>query len=124
MYGSWWGAIQYPSSQATETPQMKATRELLLEYYPETFNDTNVGGSVEHALSVELFCEALQRAGRDLTREKLIEALESFDNYETGKGSVATFSPTRREGIAGGIITQVKDGDWIPVSEWIDVELE
>lgn len=124
MYGSWWGAIQYPSSQATETPEMKAMRELLLAKYPDVFNDSNVGGTVEHALSVELFVEALRRAGQDLTREGLIAAMETFDNYDTGKGSVATFSPTRREGVAGGIITRVENGDWVPASDWIDVNLD
>ena len=123
LYGSWWGAIQYPNSKSTETKQMKAMRELLIKYDPKMYNENNVGGNVEHALSVELFIEALKRAGKNLTREGLIKAMESFKNYDTGKGSTATFSPTRREGVAGGIIMQVKNGDWVPVSNWINVDV-
>ena len=123
MYGSWWGNIPYPNSKATETPKMKEMRELLTKYDPKLFNETSVGGGVEHALSVELFIEALRRAGKDLTREGLIKALESFKHYDKGSGTYVTFSPTRREGVAGGIITQVRNGDWVPVSEWIDVDV-
>jgi len=123
LYGAWWGAIQYPSSAATETKQMRELRLLLLKARPETFNDSNVGGNVEHGLSVEVFIQALQKAGKDLTREKLIAALETMKGYDTGKGNYATFSPTRREGIAGGFVIQIQNGDWVPVSKWIDVDV-
>jgi branched-chain amino acid transport system substrate-binding protein len=128
LYGSWWGAIQYPSSQATETPQMVAMRELLWKTYPDVWAPgdptSNVGGTVEHALSVELFVEALKRAGKNLTREGLIKAMESFKDYDTGKGSTATFSPTRHEGVAGGIIIKVVNGDWAPASNWIELDID
>ena len=123
LYGAWWGAIQYPSSQATETRKMKDLRLYLIQTNPETFNDSNVGGNVEHGLSVELMIDALKMAGKGLTREGLITALETMKNYDTGKGNFATFSPTRREGIAGGFVIQHKNGDWFPVSEWIDVDV-
>ncbi len=123
LYGAWWGAIQYPNSQATETKQMKDLRMLLMKAHPEIYNDSNVGGNVEHGLSVEVFIEALRRAGKDLTREGLIKALETMKAYDTGKGNFATFSPTRREGIAGGFVIQIQKGDWVPVSKWIDVDV-
>jgi branched-chain amino acid transport system substrate-binding protein len=123
LYGAWWGAIQYPSSQATETRKMKDLRLYLIKNNPETFNDNNVGGNVEHGLSVELMIDAIKMAGKDLTREGLIKALESMKNYDTGKGNYATFSPTRREGIAGGFVIQYKGGDWFPISKWINVDI-
>jgi hypothetical protein len=85
----------------------------------------NIDGTIEHYMNVELFIEALRRAGRDLTREKLIQALESFDNYYTGKGSYCTFTPTRREGIGGGVILEaVNHKKWKTISDWIDVKIE
>jgi hypothetical protein len=69
--------------------------------------------------------EALKRAGRDLTREKLIQALESFKNYYNGKGGYVTFSPTRREGIGGGVIMEAVDHKkWKVISKWIDVKID
>jgi ABC-type branched-subunit amino acid transport system substrate-binding protein len=103
---------------------MKELRLLLMKSYPDVFNDNNVAGTVEHGLTVEVFIEGLRRAGRNLTREGLIAAMETMKNYDTGKGSTCTFSPTRREGTAGGIIMQVKNGDWAPVSNWIEVKLD
>ncbi len=42
--------------------------------------------------------EGLRRAGRDLSREGFIRALESIQNFETGVGLPTTFGPNRREG--------------------------
>jgi branched-chain amino acid transport system substrate-binding protein len=123
LYGAWWGAIQWPDSKNTETPQMKEMRLRLMKEYPTVYDDESVGGSVEHGMSVEIFIEALKRAGKNLTRDGLIKALESLKNWDTGKGSYVTFSPTRHEGIAGGIMIQYKGGEWFPISKWIDVDV-
>ncbi len=128
LYGAWWGAVQWPSSASTETAQMKAMRELLWKDYPNVWKpndpESNVGGTVEHALSVEVFVHALKLAGKNLTREGLMKALESLKNYDTGKGSTATFSPTRHEGVDGGYILKVVNGDWTADSNWIDLGLK
>lgn len=123
LYGGWWGSYG-DKNRKFWTPQMVELGDRLMADYPGEFNADNVTGSIEHGLSVELFIEALKRAGKELTREKLIEALETMNKYETGKGSVATFTPSRREGISGGIILQVKGNDFQPVSKWIDVDLD
>ncbi|MCX7028435.1 MAG: ABC transporter substrate-binding protein [Spirochaetes bacterium] len=123
LYSAWWGALQWPNGKSTETKQMADLRALLVKEHPEIYNDSNVGGNVEHGLTVELFVEALKRAGKDLTREGLLKALESFKNYDNGKGNFVTFSPTRHEGIAGGFVIQYKNSDWLLVSKWIDVDV-
>lgn len=47
----------------------------------------------------QIFVEALERAGRDVTREKLIEALETFDKWDqNATGRLVTYGP----GIRGG----------------------
>lgn len=123
LYGAWWGAMQWPNGKENETKQMRDMRLLLVKEHPELYNDSNVGGNVEHALSVEVFIEALKRAGKDLTREGLIKALETMKAYDTGKGNFVTFSPTRREGLAGGFVIQYRNNDWFPMSKWIDVDV-
>ena len=122
--GSWWGNLEYIDKYRDDaTPRMQECADTLFAYAPGYYEANNIGGNVEHGMSVELFIEALKRAGRDLTREGLIEAMESFDNYDTGKGSFATFNPTRREGIAGGIMAEIQGDRWVPISDWINVEL-
>lgn len=122
--GSWWGQLEYIEAYRDEaTTRMRETADTLYAFRPGYYEENNIGGNVEHAMSVELFMEALVRAGEDLTREGLVEAMESFDGYDTGKGSFATFSPTRREGIAGGIIAEIQGDRWVPISDWIDIEI-
>jgi ABC-type branched-subunit amino acid transport system substrate-binding protein len=48
--------------------------------------------------SAELMIEGLKRAGRNLTRATLLEALEGFHRVETGLHAPVSFGPNRRVG--------------------------
>ncbi|HEU4931643.1 MAG TPA: ABC transporter substrate-binding protein [Pyrinomonadaceae bacterium] len=54
--------------------------------------------------AAKVLVEGLTRAGRDLNREKLITALDSLYEYETGVTPRLTFGPNRRVGAAGAHI--------------------
>lgn len=60
--------------------------------------------------AAELLVEALRRAGRDLTRERFLEAIDSITDFETGLVPSLSFSSTRRIGSTGAWITPVKGG--------------
>ncbi len=53
--------------------------------------------NVEGFIAAKTFVEGLRRAGRDLTREKFIAALETLDNVDLGNFHVS-FSPTSHNG--------------------------
>lgn len=53
--------------------------------------------SLEGYLTAKVFVEALRRAGKDVTREKLIAALETLNNYDLG-GFVIDYSGGKRAG--------------------------
>lgn len=57
--------------------------------------------------AAKVFAEALKRAGRDLSRERLITALEGFYDFETGVTPRLTFGPNRRVGAAGASIVTI-----------------
>ncbi len=57
--------------------------------------------------AAKIFVEALRRAGRDLSRERLVTALEGFYDYETGVTPRITFGPNRRVGAAGANVLKV-----------------
>ena len=60
--------------------------------------------------------EALKRAGRDLTREKFIAALEATKNGDAGPAYCqVNFSAERRQGCLDGTIWTIKDGQIINV---------
>lgn len=69
--------------------------------------------SVFGCLTAAVLVEALDRAGRDLTREKLIAALESMDGFETGISGPVTFSSESHLGLDSVIPFGVKDGNFV-----------
>jgi len=54
--------------------------------------------------AAKVFVEGLTRSGRDLSREKFVNALDTLYNYETGVTPRLTFGPNRRVGAAGAHI--------------------
>ncbi|MEQ8652472.1 MAG: ABC transporter substrate-binding protein [Kiloniellales bacterium] len=69
--------------------------------------------SVFGCLTAAVLVEAFDRAGRDLTREKLIAALESMDGFETGISGPVTFSSESHLGLDSVIPFGVKDGNFV-----------
>ena len=63
------------------TPAVKKADEILAKYYPKTkpgyYPYLGMAGAM-------IIVEGIKRAGPDLTRAKLISALESLGRYETG----------------------------------------
>jgi len=70
-------------------------------------------GSLEGYLAAKVMVEGLRRAGRDLTRERLIAALESMDNVDLG-GFVVSFSRTSHAGSDYVELTMIgRDGSFV-----------
>ncbi|MCO5400205.1 ABC transporter substrate-binding protein [Ralstonia soli] len=83
--------MPYPSSGAS--PLVRDYQKLLKS---DGITDFDYG-SIEGYVAARVFVEGLRRAGRDLTREKLITALESMGNYDLG-GFNVNFSPSNHVG--------------------------
>ncbi len=64
-----------------DKPEVKRANELLAKYYPQTkpgyYPYLGMAGAI-------ITVEAMKRAGKDLTRAKLISALESLGHFEPG----------------------------------------
>ncbi|HLM55058.1 MAG TPA: ABC transporter substrate-binding protein [Pyrinomonadaceae bacterium] len=71
--------------------------------------------------AVKIFVEGLQRAGRDLTRERLIVALEGLYDFETGLTPRLTFGPNRRVGAAGAYVLTIdpEKKQFAPAGGWV-----
>src|SRR5579885_2039081 len=71
-------------------------------------------------INAKLFVDALQKAGKDLTRDSLRNDLDhDFVNYDTGFGPTLTWSPTQHGGISDFMFFQIKNGVLAPVSDFI-----
>jgi branched-chain amino acid transport system substrate-binding protein len=60
---------------------------------------------------------ALDRAGRDLTTDGFIKAMESIHDYKDLFGSVLSFGPDQHHASTSSFLTVVKNGRWLPVEE-------
>ncbi len=69
-------------------------RELLAQYAPAARPDFL---SLQSYLSSLILIEGLRRAGRDLTTEKLVEALESIRGWDIGIGGQVGFAPSQHD---------------------------
>jgi ABC-type branched-subunit amino acid transport system substrate-binding protein len=74
--------------------------------------------------SAKMLVEALKRAGKDLSREKLIQTLEGFYEFPTGMTPPLTYGPNRRVGAMGAyvVLVDLKEKKFTPVSGWVGVE--
>lgn len=74
--------------------------------------------------AANLLIYALQKAGKEVTREKIIEILEKLYRFETGHTPPLTFTPNRRVGTNGAHIIGVDlERKRLLPSTWIDLEV-
>jgi ABC-type branched-subunit amino acid transport system substrate-binding protein len=92
-------------------------RQQLTKYYPEQ-KPSFV--SFEGFVDAMVLVEGLKRAGKDLTREKLISAIESIHEMNVGMGSklVLDYSPTDHKGFDNVYPTIVRGGQPILLTDW------
>jgi hypothetical protein len=71
--------------------------------------------------SARLLVEGLARSGRDLSREKLVTALEGVYAFETGLMPPISYGPNRRIGALGAYVVGVdlQAGSLGPTVEWV-----
>jgi len=102
-----------PSTQDSVTAYL--FRQLLHKYFPK---ETPSGYSEIAYVGAQQVVEALRRAGPDLTREKFIEALESFTGWDSGLTPPITYSKDDHCGIENLWLIQAHNGAFEFVKEW------
>jgi len=73
--------------------------------------------AIEGYRNADLLVDALEIAGRDLTADKLIAALESMTDYEDMFGYHLTFGPDDHKAVDQSVLMTVRDGRWIKLEE-------
>ena len=97
------------------TPDVRAWWDAYVEEY-----GTEPGlAAMEGFRGADLFIEALQRAGRELTTEGLIAAIESISDYEDIFGYRVSFSDTKHSGATESVLSQVQGGRWVQLEKAI-----
>lgn len=111
-----------PPPRAKETPDLLAAAadyvQLLHRYFPdETPNTIGLEGYV----NARILVEGLRRAGRDLTREGFVQALESLRDYPLGGSTYVSFSPESRQGMNQVYFTRLHDGQFELIRDFGEV---
>jgi len=74
--------------------------------------------------AAEVLIEGLKRAGRDVSREKLIATLERLYRFDAGLGAPVSFGPNRRVGERGAYVAALDFARHTlgPQAPWIELE--
>ena len=72
--------------------------------------------------AAKVLAEGFKRGGRDVSRERLVTALEGLYGYETGLAPRLTFGPNRHVGAAGAYIVRIdpERKEFVPASGWVN----
>ena len=109
-------AVYYPYSQPLLSSQMKTMGALVNKYYPservESFTYLGMSGAFA-------MVKALQDVGPELTRDKLISALNNLKNFDSGiSSSPISFSSQDHAGIKSGAMATFKGTDIVVLKTW------
>ena len=112
---AWEGAIVASPYTLYDAPEAAPYREFMKQYLPgEPIGGFSIGG---YAMA-EIMAEALRRAGRDLTREKLVEALETFKNWHGVMAHNITWGSGTRQGQNSLFFARAAKGEYVKISDW------
>jgi branched-chain amino acid transport system substrate-binding protein len=99
------------------SPEADKVVEVLLKYKPELKGKEYL--SLFGAVSMMHLVKGLEIAGRDLTREKLIQAMEQIKDWKPeGMGSPVNYGPNQRHGNNSSQMGQAKGGTVPPIADY------
>jgi branched-chain amino acid transport system substrate-binding protein len=92
-------------------PEIKAFTQ---KYKSKYGVDVNYLGEMGYT-SAQIAIEALRHAGRDLTVDSLVKAMEGIQDFHDLFGGTYSFSPTNHHGATAAFLSVVHNGRWEPV---------
>ena len=102
--------------KTSNDPEVVEFRERLKKYSPEAVPGVF---TVSAYIAAKLFCDGMELAGPNPTREKLVDALESMQDYDFGFMAPITFTPTQHQANMRAIVVKVENGEYVTVTDWL-----
>ena len=98
----------------TASPQVAAWWDA---YKAKYNSDPNIGSVYGHNIA-DLIVTALDRAGKDLTTEKFLKALEGISGYrDIFGGPVISFGPQKHQGTTDVLFYQIQKGRFVQIAD-------
>jgi ABC-type branched-subunit amino acid transport system substrate-binding protein len=114
--------LAYPAAPAGARPEALAALDALRRRagIADRYRPAVAAASTAAAL----LAEGLRRAGRAVSRERLVDALEGLYRFDAGLAPPLTFGPARRVGAMGGHVVAVDPSRraFTPVSDFIALD--
>lgn len=109
-----------PPYDRTDYPTVALYRKNLGQFYPDTAPSFV---SFEGFVDAMVLVEGLKRAGKDLSRERFVSAVESIHELNVGLGSkvVLTYGPSDHKGLHNVYPTVVKRGHPVLLTDWSEL---
>ena len=111
-----------PPPNRTDLPSVALYQQALKRYAPEAEpNFVSLEGFVDAMVLVE----GLKRAGRDLTRDKLLAGIESIKNFDLGLGPQLklSYGPDDHKGFDTVYYSVVRGGQAVAFTNWKDLKI-
>jgi ABC-type branched-subunit amino acid transport system substrate-binding protein len=114
--------LSFPTSPADQTAEGIKEFRALVEKYKLPGN--HLASQIQAYSAAKILVEGMKRAGRDVSQEKLILALESLHRFDTGLTPAITYGPNRRIGAQGAYVISVdlEKKQFAPASNWIGID--
>ncbi len=114
--------VAYPTLRSDITPEGIAEYQRLAERY--SLPREHMQAQLAAFAAAKLFVEGLRRAGRSLSRERLVEGLQQLYGYQTGVTPPLSYGPNRRIGARGAhvVAVDIRNQTYTPVGVgWFDL---
>ena len=116
-----WGLSLWPDPVNSNDPAVVEYREIM-EKFGKDRDKTPNRYSLYGYFYAKLFVEGLKRAGKNLTRESYIAALEGIKDWQNGIIPAVSFSATDHLAQNSGFMVEVQKGVFRPISVWLTLK--
>lgn len=116
-----WGLSLWPDPVHSQDPAVAEYRKIVDQYGKDRDKTPN-RYSLFGYYYAKLFAEGLKRAGKNVTRESYISALEGIKNWESGIAPPVSFSATDHLAQNSGFMVEVRQSVFRPISGWLTLE--
>ncbi len=84
---------------------------------------THLTAQLSAQAAAKILVEGLKRAGKDVSRERLVETLEGLSEFATGLTPPVSYGPNRRIGALGAYVVTIdlEKKEFVPAGDWVSV---
>ena len=114
--------LGYSSMPADHTE--KGVREFEKLHLDHGFDYRHSTAQISAFVAAKVLVEGLKRAGRDLSRERLVRELEGLSDFQPGLMPPVSYNATRRIGALGGYVValDLEKKGFGQASKWIELQ--